>query len=446
MRRGSSLTGIRGHRKRHSALRRSLLPDQPALDPLISPSNTRLIPASSDRPGDDPIFALNAEAKLRASAGELILNSTLGALMDDQGQLAVMPSVFAAYESVSPQVAAGYAPIAGPPSFLSAVIEDLFGASVLGEHAVATATPGGTGALNSAIVNFLEPGQALLTSSYYWGPYGVLATHSARGVKTFEMFEGEGGGLNVAALEAALDELASKQGRILLFLNTPCHNPTGYTITDADWNAIIPILQRVSERVPLTLLLDMAYSKFAAPGSITWPKHLERLLGSCTLLFAWTASKAFAQYGARVGALVAVDSDAAQLKRLQNALSFTCRGTWSNCNHYGMLAITELLKEGQLKTRCEAEREEVRQLLSERVQVFNALAAKAGLGYPPYEGGFFVSVFTPDAKRTAELMRADGVFVVPLNGAVRIAICATPATQLPRLVQSLKVALAVVRG
>jgi len=446
MQRDFSRSGNPRHRKRYSAPRRLLPPDQPALDPLISPSNTRLIPSSADRPGDDPIFALNGEANKRAAAGEEILNSTLGALMDDEGKLAVMPSVFAAYESVSAQCAAGYAPIAGPPAFLSAVIEDLFGTSELGKHAVAAATPGGTGALSSAIVNFLEPGQELLTSSYYWGPYGVLATHSGRGVKTFEMFEGEGGGLNAAALEAALEELAAKQGRILLILNTPCHNPTGYTITDADWNAILPILQRVAERVPLTLLLDMAYSKFAAPGSVTWPKHLERLLGSCTLLFAWTASKAFAQYGARVGALVAVDSDALQLKRLQNALSYSCRGTWSNCNHFGMLAITELLKEGELRTRCEAEREEVRQLLSERVQVFNALAAKAGLGYPPYEGGFFVSVFTPDAKRTAELMRDDGVFVVPLNGAVRIAICATPATQLPRLVQSLKLALAAVNG
>ena len=40
------------------------------------------------RPGNDPIFALNAEANRRAAAGESILNSTLGALMTDDGRLA----------------------------------------------------------------------------------------------------------------------------------------------------------------------------------------------------------------------------------------------------------------------------------------------------------------------------------------------------------------------
>ena len=29
-------------------------------------------------------------------------------------------------------------------------------------------------------MNFLEPGQKLLTTSYYWGPYEILATHTRR--------------------------------------------------------------------------------------------------------------------------------------------------------------------------------------------------------------------------------------------------------------------------
>ena len=57
--------------------------------------------------------------------------------------------------------------------------------------------------------------------------------------------------------------------------------------------------------------------------------------------------------------------------------------------------------------------------------------------YPRYEGGFFVTVFTPNATRTAESMREDGVFVVPLPGAVRVALCATPKVKAPRLVESL---------
>ena len=57
------------------------------------------------------------------------------------------------------------------------------------------------------------------------------------------------------------------------------------------------------------------------------------------------------------------------------------------------------------------------------------------------EGGFFVAVFTPDAQETAARAREKGVFVVPMDGALRVALCATPASDIPRLVQVLAVAV-----
>ena len=101
------------------------------------------------RPGDDPIFALHGEAVRRAAEGQDVLNSTIGALMDDEGRLAVMPSVFEAYRRVPPERAAAYAPISGPPAFLDAVKRDILGDTPLAERAVAVATPGGTGACHT---------------------------------------------------------------------------------------------------------------------------------------------------------------------------------------------------------------------------------------------------------------------------------------------------------
>ncbi len=397
---------------------------------------SHLIPASADRPGDDPIFALNAEASKRAAAGEDILNSTLGALMQDDGTMAVMPSVFEAYRRIAPERAAAYAPISGPPNFIRAVIEDLFGSGQLSSAATGAATPGGTGACYQAIVNFLEPGQKLLTTSFYWGPYGILAQHCGRGIETFEMLAADGS-FNVEAMGVGLDRMLKEQGRALLMLNTPCHNPTGFSLDDRDWSEFVTSVQVASRKGPVTVAFDFAYAKFATPGSIRWPRHVARLQGHATLLFAWSASKAYAQYGARVGACVAVGTDDAERERIRNALGFSCRGTWSNCNHLGMLAIAELLNDPELRRSSDAEREMLRSLLSERVERFNELAQSRGLVYPRYEGGFFVTVFTPDAKRAAARMREDGVFVVPLDGGVRVAICSTPAKDMERLVDAL---------
>jgi aromatic-amino-acid transaminase len=395
-----------------------------------------LIASPTERGGDDPIFALNAEATRRARAGEDVLNSTLGTLMDEEGRIAVLPSVCEAFRRIGPERTAGYAPIAGPPAFLDAVVRDVFGPSALAGSTVAVATPGGSGALYLAVTSFLEPGQSLLTSSFYWSPYQTIAQQTGRGLETFDMFSADGG-LNVHALERALERDRVRQGRTLLFLNTPCHNPTGYSLDERDWTALVPVLERAAERTRLTVLVDVAYARYAPGDPARWIAWLEPLCGAATLLVAWSASKSFAQYGARVGACLAVESDAEERERTRAALGHACRGTWSNCNHLGMLAVTECLTDAGLAAAVQRERGALRELLAERARRFTELARTARLVLPRYEGGFFVTVFTPDPERTAAAMRQRGVYVVPIPGAVRVALCSTPLCAVPRLVEAL---------
>ena len=404
--------------------------------PAVDTSKSHLIPDCLARPGDDPIFALNAEAGRRAKAGESIVNATLGALMEDDGRLATMPVVAEALAAVPPERGAAYAQIAGDPPFLLAVVRDLFGDGPLAAQSVAAATPGGTGALYHAIVSFLKPGDALLTTSYFWGPYKTIAQHTGRKVETFPMF-GADGRLDAGGLAKALAAQVRRQGRALVLLNSPCHNPTGYSLDEAEWQAVAAALREAATVAPVTLCVDFAYARFGAGDPLSWVKAIEPLLGDVLLLVAWSASKAFAQYGARIGALVASHPDPAARERIFSALSFSCRGTWSNCNHLGMLAITELLRDPALRARADRERARLRGLLDERVAAFNAGAQRLGLRHPRYEGGFFVTAFTADGERAAERMRELGVFVVPLPGAVRVALCGTSARDVPRLVEAL---------
>lgn len=394
-----------------------------------------LIPAAQARPGDDPIFALNAEAQRRAATGEPVVNATLGALMEDDGSLAIMPSVADALASVPLVRAAAYAPIAGDRPFLQAVVRDLFHGSPLADQAVAVATPGGTGAVHHAIVNFLAPGESLLTSSYYWGPYRIMADHTRRGLATFSMF-GADARFDLESFETELMNLAGRQERVLVIFNSPCHNPTGYTLDDREWQEAVRILRSAARRAPIAFLNDHAYAKFGGNDERRWVEHAAQMAGEVTLLVAWTVSKSFALYGARVGALVAAHPDADERQRLFNALSYSCRGTWSNCNHLGLLAIERLLADPELKARSDSDRERLVRLLAERVVVFNDHAQRAGLSYPRYEGGFFVSVFASDSEAAAARARERGVFAVPIRGAVRLALCSTAADQIPRMVEA----------
>lgn len=400
-----------------------------------------VIPSHQGRPSDDPIFALNKEAMLRKARGESVVNATVGSLLHDDGKLAVLPTAARAVHEVPADEWAAYAPIAGSTDFLSAVTADLFSSEPsMKECAIAAATPGGSGALRHAIANYLEPGHSLLTTSFFWGPYQTLCDEADRKVATFAMFRGKGENatLDVDALDKALTARVMDQQRVLLFLNDPCHNPTGYSMRPAEWKQVVERLLAHSTEAPVTLLVDMAYFAYAGNSNPrAFLAELRPLLGKVGLLFAWSASKTYTHYGLRVGALVACVPDAKERATTEAAFSYSCRGTWSNCTRGGMKAVTRLLVEPELRSAVDNERDELKKLLGARVAAFNEHAPKLGLEYPRYEGGFFVTVFADDAQDRAVRMKEKGVFVVPQKGALRVALCSVAEKDIPRLCEAL---------
>jgi aromatic-amino-acid transaminase len=405
-----------------------------------------LIPSHQGRPSDDPIFSLHQEATRRRAAGESIVDATIGVLLAEDGTLAILPTAARAVREISEGQWASYAPIAGTPEFRAAVIDDVLAeAPELRACAVAVATPGGSGALRHAIANFLEPGQAALTASWYWSPYKTLCDESDRTLETFEMFSADGT-FHVGAFDAAVARQLAAQGRALVLMNDPAHNPTGYSLTDDEWRSIVARLAARAADGAVTLVLDCAYWLYGPRTPRSLPALLLPLLDKVAVLFAWSASKSYTHYGLRVGALIACIADPRERGMVEAALSYSCRGTWSNCNRGGLTAIARILTEPALARACTAERDALKATLLARVDAFNQLARERGLRYPRYDGGFFVTVFVDRANVEAARMAERGVYVVPQTlagggGALRVALCAVASRDVPRLVDAFPGAL-----
>jgi aromatic-amino-acid transaminase len=178
---------------------------------------------------NDSIFRMHFAARDRRAAGGDVIDATLGALVHDDGTLAVLPSADRAFREASGPATAGYSPLSGRADLIEAIRRDCLPTDLVDES-TAVITPGGTGAVYQAVVNFLDPGEAALTTSYFWGPYGMITERGGRHLERFETFA-EDGGLDVEAFTRALHALAERQERVLVLLNSPCQNPTGYTFT-----------------------------------------------------------------------------------------------------------------------------------------------------------------------------------------------------------------------
>lgn len=399
----------------------------------------QLIPTRRAFPADDPIFALNAEALARKAAGDSVLNATVGALLDDSGQLVVLDSVMDLWRDLMAMEVAPYAPIAGDPTFLKALVQRHWPS--LDSAGAACATPGGSGALALSLRNFLEPGQSLLTTAPFWGPYATLAAENGMALVTAP-WPGAGEALDAAAWDLALRKLMKAQGRVLLWLNDPCHNPTGRSLSAADRIVLLGLLRDVAALGPVTLLLDFAYLDYTRePEAVAAALSDYADLGAEGRVLVGASlslSKSMTLYGARCGALA---FPWCQEPALQAALTQSCRGTWSNCAKAPQSLLVRLAKDGKAQARLAAEHRHWSEVLAARARALDAAFVAEGLAPLQWQGGFFVTVTVANPEATCGRLKAEGVFTVPLPEGLRVGICGMKASEATRFAQSLQGAL-----
>ena len=93
---------------------------------IMAQANGRKIPK------EDKIFGISTRAKamIAEKGKENVVNATIGALLDDRGDLIVMSSVVEELKKLNPTDFAEYAPIGGIPEFKKAIQKAAFGSFV----------------------------------------------------------------------------------------------------------------------------------------------------------------------------------------------------------------------------------------------------------------------------------------------------------------------------
>lgn len=378
---------------------------------------------------EDKIFGIsNRATKMAEEKGaDAVVNATIGALLDDNGELIVLSSVNDTYMHLTPSEYASYAPIGGTPGFKKAVIKAALGSYQPKGYVEAVATPGGTGAIRNTIANYSYPGDKVLTTDWHWSPYGTIAAEIGRSIATFSLFT-EDGKFNLASFEEKMNELLAQQERLVIILNTPAHNPTGYALTTEDWNGVVRILNTVSAEKKIALLIDSAYIDFAGNEEKyrEFFPILEGLPAHVLPIVAYSMSKTFTLYGMRCGASICLAPTKEIADEFKYVCEFSSRGSWSNCAKAGQSIITRIFSDEALLKKVTHEREEIRNMLLARGRAFEEEAKKVGLVTVPFDAGFFVSIPCDNPEAACEKLEKEGVFLVPLGKGIRVSVASVP--------------------
>ena len=399
-------------------------------------------------PLHDEIFSTVALAKqdIKTYGKEVVTNATIGSLYGEDNTLVAFESVFHHYDEISSKVKAAYGSIAGTDLFKKTVYDWVTENKCSSlEHSV-IASVGGTGSISSLFSTFLEEGETIIYPEIGWSNYELIASQNNLQAKTYQLFEDDHFNLN--SVKEVIHNLQSKQEKIVFVINDPCHNPTGYSLTNEEWKELIQFLNEVSQTNPVIVINDIAYIDFSnnLNHSRDYMKNFEDIKENVLICLSFSCSKTLTSYGLRSGATIILGKDAQAIKDVTTVSEKYARSTWSNSPNGAMENFIWVINEN--KDAYLKEKETYINLIKQRSDLFIQEANACGLELYPYKEGFFVTLKIEDtdyARKVKEAFIKEHIFTVVVKHGIRVAVCSLPIEKCKGLASKMKAIMNTVK-
>ena len=260
-------------------------------------------------------------------------------------------------------------------------------------------------------------------------------------METFKLFDADLKKFNIENFSDRVSEILAKQNSLLIILNTPAHNPTGYALTGDEWDKVLDVIKNhAAKGKKISLLVDIAYVDFYAEKKVAWDfvNKFGNLPENILILMSFSMSKSYTLYGQRTGALVAMSTGKEVIDEFKETTKFSCRATWSNINCGAQNLLVKLWRDEKLRKDLEREQTGLREMVKKRAEIFVDEAEKCGLKIVPYTGGFFIAVPAENPAAVCEKLHDDLIFAVPLKLGVRVAACSVPLKKMYGVAEKMK--------
>ncbi len=393
------------------------------------------------KPIVDTVFAIVKKAKeAKQEIGEEnVVDATIGSLYDENGKIVAFDSVFSTLKQLPNEVMAAYAgSFTGNPNYREHVYDWVVGGRSKLAHSV-IATPGGTGAVSITVSETLDEGETLIIPEICWGSYSLMASMDNLKTKSYALFDGDH--FNLASLKETCEEVMKTQNKLVIVINDPCHNPTGYSLSQQEWDEVIDYLNECGEKVPVVLLNDIAYIDYSYRGKAArdYIKTFDKISENVFVVIAFSISKSMTSYGMRCGAAILMAQKEESVREVEIVFEKAARAIWSNVNNAAMENFVTVVTDN--RDAYEAEKDKYVDLLKERSTIFTSEADACGHEYYPYKEGFFVTVKIDDNNvRNAyhEALMKEHIYTVMVNKGIRVAVCSLPVEKCKGLAGRMK--------
>ncbi|MDA8426952.1 MAG: aminotransferase class I/II-fold pyridoxal phosphate-dependent enzyme [Treponema sp.] len=402
------------------------------------------------------ILTQSAEAGVKATR----FNATIGMAYED-GEPMILDAVRAALPGLTATEAVAYASTGGVAELrqrwkleLERKNPSLAGAS----YSLPVVVPGLTAAVSYLADLFIGEGDAVVLPDLHWPNYRLIVEErkQASGL-TFPVFAGPEGaqGFNVAGLEEKIREAGDKGGKAVCILNFP-NNPTGYSPTTAEAEAIVAALVRQAERgTDILVIADDAYFGLQYERSLLGESIFARLTDAHPRILAAKAdgpTKEDYVWGFRLGFVTFAGADLSEAR--QEALAKKLMGVVRSSVSSSSAPAQHIFLKALDSPGYEAQKKRYRELLEGRYREAKKAVSSGGmppsLRALPFNSGYFMSFecrgISAEALRV-KLLEERGIGTISMQDRyLRVAFSSVEESGIAELYREIAAAAAALEG
>jgi aspartate/tyrosine/aromatic aminotransferase len=384
------------------------------------------------------ILKISKDAVAASKIYNDVINASIGMFYDEDKTIGGMPIVTKAIRQFADEYILPYPSVDGGPDFKANVIS-----WVLGKHETkirekmfvnACATPGGSGAIASTFALFSKPNDYIFVSDVRW-QYERFADRAKLRVFEHKLFKDDH--FDLDSFKSRLDELCKIQKQVIVIINDPCHNPTGYTLNLDEWQTIIDTLNAKKDN-DIVFLYDVAYLDFSheedTRQKMTFLPQLEKHV---LTIISFSGSKTFGVYGMRLGAAIMISTNEALVKQAAPKYINEARGSWSATPTPSIELLNHFSKK-ESKDAFKVGLSHITTLVQKRSALFLKQAKEAGLKIYPFKSGFYTVILTKDPDNDYLKLAEHHIYAVPMNGGIRLALCSLSLSEIDGLSAKIK--------
>ncbi|MFC1742137.1 aminotransferase class I/II-fold pyridoxal phosphate-dependent enzyme [Nanoarchaeota archaeon] len=372
----------------------------------------------------DGIIAQTAEARGKG------INATIGIALGDDSAPMRLKSI-AEKVSLDPKEVFTYAPSFGKPELRLVWKEEIKkkNPGIKGELSLPVVTNGITHGLSVVGHLFVDEGDRIILPDRFWGNYKLVFEKAYGAVlDTFNTFKD--GSFDIGAMKEKL----AGDGKKILLLNFP-NNPTGYTPTEEEVQAIVGIVKQSGD---VLVICDDAYFGLVYEDGIYKESVFSELAGLENVLAVKLdgATKEECAWGLRVGFMTFGGLSPEENQILEEKTAGIIRGGISNVSHLSQSLVLHGLKTGD-DTNQHA-------ILQRRfMKVKETLKEDRYRKYfspYPFNSGYFMCLKLKGADAEGvrkKLLERYDTGVVAMGGVLRIAFSSVKEDDIPDLFENI---------